>query len=105
MGNYYKKINLKESGLSDLFSDCRDEKGLVEKWFLEAVESKLNKEGNRISEFENIIKKYAKQYKDNQTNIHRMENLKEFLKEASGIKNYADEFWIIRNKDSQRKVI
>ena len=87
-----KKINLKESGLSDLFSDCRDEKGLVEKWFLEAVESKLNKEGNRISEFENIIKKYAKQYKDNQTNIHRMENLKEFLKEASGIKNYADEF-------------
>ena len=29
-----KKVNLKESGLSDLFADCRDEKGLVEKWFL-----------------------------------------------------------------------
>ena len=28
-----KKVNLKESGLSELFSDCRDEKGLVEKWF------------------------------------------------------------------------
>ena len=26
-----KKVNLKESGLSDLFSDCRDEKGLLEK--------------------------------------------------------------------------
>ena len=31
-------------------------------------------------------------FRSNQTNIHRMENLKEFLKEASGIKNYADEF-------------
>ena len=44
-----KKVNLKESGLSDLFADCRDEKGLTEKWFLDAVESKLNKERNRIS--------------------------------------------------------
>ena len=39
-----KKINLKESGLSDLFADCKDEKGLTEKWFLEAIESKLNKD-------------------------------------------------------------
>ena len=38
-----KKINLKESGLSDLFADCKDEKGPTEKWFLEAIESKLNK--------------------------------------------------------------
>ena len=33
-----KKINVKESGLSIFFSDCRDEKGLTEKWFLEAIE-------------------------------------------------------------------
>ncbi|MBU5478200.1 hypothetical protein KQI69_03180 [Eubacterium sp. MSJ-13] len=87
-----KKINLKESGLSELFVDCRDEKGLVEKWFLEAVESKLNKEGSRINEFETIIKKYARQYKDNQTKIHRMKNLKSFLEQTSGIKIYADEY-------------
>ena len=42
--NIIKKVNLKESGLSELFADCRDEKGLVEKWFLDAVESKLNRE-------------------------------------------------------------
>ena len=52
-----KKINLKESGLSELFNDCRDEKGLVEKWFLEAVESKLNKEKNRMKEFQSILEK------------------------------------------------
>ncbi len=39
-----KKVNLKESGLSELFADCRDEKSLVEKWLLDAVASKLNKE-------------------------------------------------------------
>ena len=38
-----KKVNLEESGLSNLFADCKDERGLVEKWFLEAVEGKLNK--------------------------------------------------------------
>ena len=37
-----RKVNVKESGLSELFSDCRTEKELVEKWFLEVVESKLN---------------------------------------------------------------
>ena len=87
-----KKINLKESGLSELFTDCRDEKGLVEKWFLEAIESKLNKDGNRILEFETIIKKYAKQYRDNQTKIQRMKNLRGFLEESSGIRVYADEY-------------
>lgn len=65
-----------------MFTDCRDEKGLVEKWFLEAIESKLNKDGNRILEFETIIKKYAKQYRDNQTKIQRMKNLRGFLEEA-----------------------
>lgn len=54
-----KKINLKESGLSELFNDCRDERGLVEKWFLEAVESKLNKEKDRMKEFQSLLEKYV----------------------------------------------
>ena len=43
----------------------RDEKGLTEKWFLEAIESELNKDKNRIKEFQSILEKYAGQYKDN----------------------------------------
>ena len=48
-----RKVNVKESGLSELFSDCRTEKELVEKWFLEAVESsvrliKAKKEAKKI---------------------------------------------------------
>lgn len=57
--NIVRKINLEESGLSKLFADCKDEKGLIEKWFLDAVESKLNKEKDRMKEFQNIIEKYV----------------------------------------------
>lgn len=92
MGNYYKKDKFKRIWTFRVVYGCRDEKGLVEKWFLEAIESKLNKDGNRILEFETIIKKYAKQYRDNQTKIQRMKNLRGFLEEASGIRVYADEY-------------
>lgn len=84
-----KKVNLKESGLSDLFADCRDEKGLVEKWFLDAVESKLNREKNRMKEFQNILEKYVGQYKDNQSKIRRRDHIRRFQEEASGIRERA----------------
>lgn len=77
-----KKVNLKESGLSDLFSDCRDEKGLVEKWFLDAVENKLNKDRNRMKEFQTILEKYVGQYKDNQSKIKRRDTIRLFQEEA-----------------------
>ncbi len=80
-----KKVNLKESGLSDLFADCRDEKGLVEKWFLDAVENKLNKEKNRMKEFQVILEKYVGQYKENQSKIKRRDIIRLFQQEAQGI--------------------
>lgn len=84
-----KKVNLKESGLSDLFADCRDEKGLVEKWFLDAVESKLNKEKNRMKEFQTILEKYVGQYKDNQSKIKRRDIIRMFKEEAVRIQEKA----------------
>ncbi len=86
-----KKVNLKESGLSDLFADCRDEKGLTEKWFLEAVEGKLNKEHNRIQEFQSIIEKYAGQYKDNRSKIQRRDVIRKFKEEAGEIRSKAEQ--------------
>lgn len=84
-----KKVNLKESGLSDLFADCKDERGLVEKWFLDAVESKLNKDKNRMKEFQSIIEKYVGQYKDNQSKILRRDNIRRFKEEAVKIQDRA----------------
>ena len=95
-----KKVNLKESGLSELFADCRDEKGLVEKWFLEAVESKLNKEKNRMKEFQSILEKYAGQYKDNQSKIKRRDTIRMFKEEAGRIRERAEEY---QNADEKER--
>lgn len=87
-----KKVNLKESGLSDLFSDCKDEKGLVEKWFLEAVENKLNKERDRIKEFQSILEKYVGQYKDNRSKIERRDTIRVFKEQAKDIGEKGKEY-------------
>lgn len=84
-----KKVNLKESGLSDLFSDCRDEKGLVEKWFLDAVESKLNRDRNRMKEFQIILEKYVGQYQDNRSKIQRRDLIRKFKEQADPIEKQA----------------
>lgn len=87
-----KKVNLKESGLSELFADCKDEKGLVEKWFLDAVESKLNKEKNRMKEFQDTMEKYVGQYKENQSSIKRYGTIQKFKEEAVKIQEQTEEY-------------
>lgn len=88
--NIIKKVNLKESGLSELFSDCRDEKGLVEKWFLDAVENKLNKDKNRITQFRSIIGKYVELYKDNKSKIARRDTIRLFKEDGLRIQEKAE---------------
>lgn len=90
--NIIKKVNLKESGLSDLFADCRDEKGLVEKWFLDTVESKLNRGKNRMQEFQSILEKYVGQYKDNQSKMKRRDAIEKFKEESVKIQEIGEEY-------------
>ncbi|MGL6058274.1 MAG: hypothetical protein ACRC17_08150 [Culicoidibacterales bacterium] len=73
-----KKINEKESGLSDLFKEAKDEKGLVEKWFLNTVEKKLDKDQNQVKAFEQIVRKYVEQYKANQQKFQERDGIFEF---------------------------
>lgn len=96
--NIIKKVNLKESGLSELFADCRDEKGLIEKWFLEAVESKLNREKDRMKEFQNIIEKYVISYKANKSKIERRNTIQQFQEDAAEIRMVADEYQLVTNR-------
>ncbi len=49
-----RKVNQKESGLSELFQNAKDEKDLVENWFLRPIEEKLNQEKNKIDEFRKL---------------------------------------------------
>lgn len=85
-----KKINLKESGLSELFTNAKDEAGLIETWFLPAVEDKLNKDKNRIEEFREILSKYIKQYKDNKAKIDKKSTILLFKEETSAVLEIAE---------------
>lgn len=100
-----KKINLKESGLSELFLNTKDEKGLIESWFLPAVEDKLNKTKNRIDEFRDILGRYIKQYKDNKSKIDQKnvivlfkEETIEVIKVAERLKTLTKEKVQMENK-------
>ena len=83
--NIIKKINEEESGLSKLFSECKDEKGLLEKWFLDAVENKLNKDKNRMQEFRSILEKYIATYSENYNKIQQQEKLRLFQEQTQPI--------------------
>lgn len=98
-----KKVNRKESGLSELFVDCRDEKGLMEKWFLEAVESKLNKDRNRIKEFQSILEKYAGQYKENRSKIKRRDTIRMFKEEAEKIRKKAEKYQAANEEEAAQE--
>lgn len=90
--NIIKKINEEESGLSKLFAECKDEKGLVEKWFLDAVENKLNNGNNRMQEFRNILEKYIATYNENSNKIKQQEKLTAFQQEAAPILAFGNEY-------------
>lgn len=87
-----KKINSDESGLSKLFSDCKDEKGLIEKWFLEAVENKKNRDKNSMEGFREIMGKYVAVYSDNFTKIQQQQQLSLFQQKAAPIIEIADDY-------------
>lgn len=101
-----RKVNVKESGLSELFSDCRTEKELVEKWFLEAVESKLNKEENKVKNFQEILEKYAGKYKNIKEQLKRRDAIQKFKEAAEEIQVNAEDFLAKEGeKAEQEKVI
>lgn len=78
-----KKVNLKESGLSELFTNAKDEKGLTERWLLDAVESKLNQGNSRIKEFQSLAAKLIRQYRENQSKLARREIIRQYFADAS----------------------
>ena len=88
--NIIKKVNEEESGLSKLFSDCKDERGLVEKWFLYTIENKLNRDQNRMQEFRNIVEKYIASYHRNQSKIRQKDTILHFEQEAERIREQAE---------------
>jgi len=80
-----KKINMRESGLSELFQESKNVSGLVEKWFIKVVEDKINKDEDKIKNFSEIVKKYIYQYRYNQSKIQKKDAIEDFKVCAKGI--------------------
>ena len=106
-----KKVNAKESGLSELFSDCKNEKELLEKWFLETVERKVDRDKSRMKEFQSIVEKYVRLYKENKSKIQRRDTILAFKEDMLGVeeqaKNYVEteqKIKVIRNRKFNNKI-
>lgn len=104
-----KKINMKEGGLAELFSDCKDERSLMENWFLKSIEKKIDKDGGMIRDFNRNVGSYVRQYYENEDKIKRRDTIERFKNqviyddEASGLKSvktYAEEY-LEREKDQR----
>ena len=77
-----KKVNKKESGLSELFQNAKDERGLIEKWMLDAVDRKLNGDQNKIESFQTLVEKLIVQYRNNQANIEKKDTIEAYFADA-----------------------
>ncbi|NLK94197.1 MAG: hypothetical protein GX275_03245 [Clostridiales bacterium] len=89
--NIVHKINLKESGLSELFSKAKNVEGLLKEWFLPAVEEKLTKDENRIKNFRIIVNGYINQYKENESKLEKKKKIELFNTLAEELKETAEE--------------
>lgn len=98
-----KRINLKESGLSDLFQDAKTISGLVEKWFLPTVEDKLNDKDDKIKNFQDIMKKFVYQYKENECKIVRKNGIEDFKVSSLNILKAAEEFRSVKQNTENIK--
>lgn len=90
--NIIKKINLKESGLSELFKEAKNSEGLIKNWFLPTIEKKLNKDEDRIKNYKEIISRYIIQYKTNKSNIDRRNKIELFNEKSIEVLEIANNF-------------
>lgn len=98
-----KKVNLKESGLSELFANAKDEKGLVEKWFLDAIENKLNEENDRVKRFQELAYKFICQYRGNQSKIKRKEIIEQYFADAAVLEKELSGYRDVQEKLAAKK--
>ena len=71
---------------ADLNDLPKDEKGLIEKWILTAIEGKLNQENDRVQEFRTLAYKLIQSYRENETKLHRKEVMEVYFQDAEIIK-------------------
>ena len=87
-----RKVNQKESGLSELFQNAKDEKDLVENWFLRPIEEKLNQEKNKIDEFRKLSFQFVEQYRSNQSKIQRKGMIERYFEDTKPLQQEIEDY-------------
>lgn len=102
-----RKVNQKESGLSELFNNAKDEKNLVENWFLKPIEDKLNQDKNKIDEFRSITLKFVERYRSNQSGIERKAVIEKYFEDTKELKSRIESYVQLSNdkKEQNAKVV
>ena len=101
-----RRINLKESGLSELFIEAKNTEGLVKQWFLPSIEDKLSRDEDRIKNYKEIITRYINQYKVNKSSIDRKFKIESFNEKSKESSDIAKEFLEnIELRDKNRNMI
>ncbi len=98
-----KQVNIKESGLSELFTKAKDSNGLVKEWFLPAVENKLKNDEDRIDNYRQLLDRYIKQYRQNKANIDKKVKLELFNDLSKNVLLSCDEFIVTSEKKEEIK--
>ena len=83
-----REVNKEEGGLSKIFSECKDERRLIEKWIFPKIEAKLNKEKNIIENLQENVEKFI---------LHRYQSDESIIKQEAILKFKADAEEILNN--------
>ena len=70
------------SGLSNLFKDCQNKRGLVEKWFLTTIEGNLSRDREIMKSFRETLAKYIRDRFQNDEKIQKKSAIERFLGRA-----------------------
>ena len=106
--NIIKKANTGEeekSGLAGMFKDCKNERGLIEKWFLPAVEGCLSRDRDKnfMKNFRETVAKYIRECFQNDEKIRTKSSIEHFLSTADGVVNAARDYQSAFNEQDRQR--
>jgi chromosome segregation ATPase len=87
------RINEAEHGVSEVFSQCRTSKKVMEQWVIKYIEKVLNKSDDNVSDhskLETMMSQVALDMVDNEQHVKEYQRISEFVKNIEAVKDLSD---------------
>lgn len=79
------RINKGESGLKDLFKDCKSERELIDGWFIPAIETKLNTSSSKIERFQEIFENDIRRLKQSENAFKKRDVIYAYIEQLEDL--------------------